>query len=315
MKISVAIPLYNKEKYIGRAITSVLKQTVQPDEIIVVDDGSADHSVREVQKFNDARIRLVQQENRGEGAARNRAVEEATHELVAFLDADDEWKPDFLLHIRELYEKFPDCGAYATAYEMMLPNGRAVLAKFKGIPAHSWIGIIPDFFKVAQEGSPFCSSSVALSRKIFQSLKGFPEGIKQGADRMLWVRLGIEFPVAFCSSSQSIYYTDIPNSALHTRYDSYPIISKMIEEMLKNNEIPSPLLADIADYNTFLKLQRIYHLVIIGRMKDARELLRATAPRRKYYFQIAYWRLVTIFPSWIVSLARVVRLQVRKSSS
>ena len=90
--ISVVIPLYNKEKQIKRTIQSVLTQTFQDFEIVIVNDGSTDNSTIEVEKIKDSRIRLIHQENAGVSAARNKGIEEAKYELIALLDADDEWK-------------------------------------------------------------------------------------------------------------------------------------------------------------------------------------------------------------------------------
>ena len=90
--ISVVIPLYNKEKQIKRTLQSVLTQTFQDFEIVIVNDGSTDNSTIEVEKIKDSRIRLIHQENAGVSAARNKGIEEAKYELIAFLDADDEWK-------------------------------------------------------------------------------------------------------------------------------------------------------------------------------------------------------------------------------
>ena len=87
--ISVVIPLYNKEKEIARTLRSVLAQTSQPLEIIVVDDGSTDGS-----------------------AARNRAMQEACGEYAALLDGDDTWEPGYLAEIERLIAAYPGCGAY-----------------------------------------------------------------------------------------------------------------------------------------------------------------------------------------------------------
>mgnify|MGYP000079277661 CR=1 FL=1 len=84
MKISVVIPLYNKEKYVKRAINSVLNQTYQEFEIIVINDGSSDNSEAKVKEINDNRIKLITQENAGVSAARNRGIKEAKYELIAF---------------------------------------------------------------------------------------------------------------------------------------------------------------------------------------------------------------------------------------
>ena len=91
--ISVVIPLYNKVKYIRRALDSVLNQTSADLEVIVVDDGSTDGGGHVVLRQHDGRVRLIRQGNKGVSVARNRGVSEARADLIAFLDADDEWLP------------------------------------------------------------------------------------------------------------------------------------------------------------------------------------------------------------------------------
>jgi glycosyltransferase involved in cell wall biosynthesis len=89
--VSVMIGVYNGAPYIAEAIESVLAQDYEPLELIVVDDGSTDGSADVARRFPEARV--FRQENGGNGSARNRAVEEATGELYAFLDADDRFTP------------------------------------------------------------------------------------------------------------------------------------------------------------------------------------------------------------------------------
>lgn len=91
MRISAVIPTHNRRKYVGRAIESILAQTVPVDEIIVVDDGSTDGTAEEIQRLFGERVRVVRQENGGVSAARRRGVLEAKGEWIAFLDSDDEW--------------------------------------------------------------------------------------------------------------------------------------------------------------------------------------------------------------------------------
>ena len=93
--VSVVIPAYNMEKYIGRAIDSVLAQTRQPDEIIVVDDGSTDNTADVIKSYG-SRVHYIRQENGGASVARNTGIEAAKSEWIAFLDADDEWLPEKL---------------------------------------------------------------------------------------------------------------------------------------------------------------------------------------------------------------------------
>ena len=121
--ISVVIPLYNKAHQIANTLYSVLKQTFRNFEIVVVDDGSTDNSVQEVEKVNDIRIRIIHQKNAGVSAARNKGIEEARYNLIAFLDADDEWKPEYLETQYNLFLKYPQCNVYACGYEFCNSNG------------------------------------------------------------------------------------------------------------------------------------------------------------------------------------------------
>ena len=89
--VSVMIGAYNAAPYLGEAIESALGQDYEPIELIVVDDGSTDGTADVARSF--AQTKLIQQENGGNGAARNRAVENASGELYAFLDADDRFTP------------------------------------------------------------------------------------------------------------------------------------------------------------------------------------------------------------------------------
>ena len=96
LKCSVIVPLYNKVGSIQRTIDSILAQTLTDFEVIIVDDGSTDGSTQVTAKCTDSRVRIVSQVNAGPGAARNRGISESCGEYLAFLDADDEWLPEFL---------------------------------------------------------------------------------------------------------------------------------------------------------------------------------------------------------------------------
>src|SRR5437867_3735627 len=117
MRVSVIIPLFNKAPYIARALTSVAAQTNRDFDVMVIDDGSTDDGPRIVEAFNDLPIRLINQKNAGPGAARNRGLELAQGELVAFLDADDEWLPNYLSEsIRRLDEHGSSVAAIISGY-------------------------------------------------------------------------------------------------------------------------------------------------------------------------------------------------------
>ncbi|MEO0591507.1 MAG: glycosyltransferase family A protein, partial [Pseudomonadota bacterium] len=95
--ISVVMPIYNVEAFVGEAVQSVLNQTFEDFELICVDDGGSDRSIDVVREFNDPRIRLVHQVNRGLAGARNSGIAHALGEFVALLDSDDIWHRDKLM--------------------------------------------------------------------------------------------------------------------------------------------------------------------------------------------------------------------------
>lgn len=109
--VGVVIPLYNKGILVRRALNSVLNQTYQNFEVVVVDDGSTDEGPDVVRECSDPRVRLIQQANAGPGAARNRGVQETQAPYLTFLDADDEWMPRFLEVYVESLRRHPDCDA------------------------------------------------------------------------------------------------------------------------------------------------------------------------------------------------------------
>ncbi len=95
-QVTVIIPLYNKERTVARALESVQAQEFTDFEVIVVDDGSSDQGPQVVRSFADPRFRMVHQPNAGPGSARNHGGNLARGDLLAFLDADDEWRPEYL---------------------------------------------------------------------------------------------------------------------------------------------------------------------------------------------------------------------------
>ncbi len=110
---SVVIPLYNRADIIGRTIQSVMDQTFKDFEIVVVDDGSVDHPEVVFERLNNDRIRYIRQSNAGGSAARNRGIDEARGEFIAFLDSDDTFLPRHLETMLSLLRQAPNTVAYS----------------------------------------------------------------------------------------------------------------------------------------------------------------------------------------------------------
>ena len=206
--ISVIIPLYNKEAGVATALRSVLAQTYQDFEIVVVDDGSTDGSVAVVESFDDPRIRLIRQQNAGVSAARNRGIAEAKGEYVAFLDADDEWIPEFLKEICTLQTAFPNCKAQATNY-IFNSNGKKSPTILRRIPFKGERGVLTNYFEVAScSHPPVWTSAVCIERKLLQEIGGFPVGIKSGEDLLTWACIAVRTQWAYSLKALSQYNFD-----------------------------------------------------------------------------------------------------------
>jgi len=229
--VTVVLPLYNKEAEVKRAVESVLSQTVSNFELVLVNDGSTDKGPEKVRGINDSRIRIIDQENAGVSAARNRGIIEARADLIAFLDADDEWKPSFLETILNLKDKFSTCSVFATNYLYREVNGKYRLPIIRGLPPHPWEGILEDYFGVAVKSDPpLWTSAVAVIKEAILSVDLFPIGVTSGEDLLTWARLALKYRIAYSSTSCSEYW--IPSKPRMP--DINDVVGKELFRLMKN---------------------------------------------------------------------------------
>jgi glycosyltransferase involved in cell wall biosynthesis len=137
---SVVIPVYNRARVLRNALASVLEQSYQDFEIVVVDDGSNDHPERVVEELQDPRIRILRQNNRGGGAARNAGIDAARGRFIAFLDSDDRFLPAHLETMRGLVEGTHGLVAYARVITDR-GQGRSLLKPPRAIGPHEDMAI------------------------------------------------------------------------------------------------------------------------------------------------------------------------------
>lgn len=294
--VSVVVPLYNKEAHIKNTLNSILVQTIKDFEIIIVNDGSTDMSAEMVKSLNDPRIRLINQKNEGVSVARNRGINEARADLVAFLDGDDEWKPNFLEEILELRDKYPKAGIYATAYGKS-KRGEIKIANIKGFPSAPWKGLIPSYFlSVALGDSPICSSSVCVPKFTLLDVGMFKVGVKWGEDDDLWGRIALKYPVAFSWEIGAIYNQDATNRACNSQYPikEHPFVERIRIMMNDGLELKDfPYLGEcIAKFQIIAAKQDISN----GYNSLARKNLKQCKTKLLYREKI-FWYLVSILPN------------------
>lgn len=200
-QISVVIPLYNKRPYIRRAVDSVLAQSFRNFELIVVDDGSTDGSHEMLADIADPRLRLIRQDNAGEGAARNCGIEEASANWIAFLDADDMWFPGHIDELAALISFYPGSGLVATG-NCEVADG-AALGSIPRQPSN--IRQIDYFIEAARRIGIINSSCAAVSRTAIRKCGGFGR-FRAGADLEFWARVALNYPVVLSDRITSIYF-------------------------------------------------------------------------------------------------------------
>lgn len=189
--VSVIVPTYNRGDLVTQAVDSLLRQTVPPDEIIVVDDGSTDHTRAALEPFM-ARIRYIHQENGGLAAARNRGIRESRGELLAFLDSDDLWEPRMLEAALETFRRHPEAGAVFTADRDIdhngHPTGRVHTKRSPGIH-------FTPLSMLTRDTGVGCGRPPIVRRAWVEKLGMFDETMRCAVDCDMWLRYAFSVPM------------------------------------------------------------------------------------------------------------------------
>lgn len=229
--VSVVIPTYNRAFVIGDAIRSVLEQTFQDFEIIVVDDGSTDNTAEVVKSFNDDRIRYIRlDKNRGAAAARNVGTRESKGEYIAFLDSDDLWLPTKLEKQLEVFKKSnPGVGVvYCDIFVLLRHRVYVVKRRDKG---HIYSELL---------GGAISTPSLLIRREILKDVGGWDESFPAVQDRELELRISKKYGFEYVDSievvvrafSKGVSYLNNPNRILGLNL----FMKKYLKDLLANKQ-------------------------------------------------------------------------------
>lgn len=229
--ISVVIPAYNAEAYLRRCVDSACAQTFRPQEIVLVNDGSTDGTALIAESYGDA-VKHVFQENGGEPAARNTGVRRARGDWIAFLDADDEWRPHHLMNAVKCLQSHPELkwyGAPADAY--VHESGRLVnkyVKKENGILVDD--AYFEDYMIAFPPYAHFSSDTMVIHRSVFDEVGMFDSERLVGCDIDMWFRIGLRFPkVGYCHEVAANIYRR-SSSLSHTKKWDYQFSLKRFRE-------------------------------------------------------------------------------------
>lgn len=267
---SVVVPCYNKANVISITINSVLAQTYSDYEIIIVDDGSTDDSIRIINSYQDSRIRLIKQNNSGVSITRNKAIEESNGVWIAFLDADDWWQPDYLKSLKNMSLLEPEISVLTSNFSSK-PTSQywpPLTSKPPTKLTYRIIDNIPKAFN--QNRTPFFTSSVCVRRKyLMEEDYIFAPNISNGEDLDLWFRLGEKHKFLCINFPLVIYRTAQESSLSQIHFHEKPFHLIEINKRINKGLIPAKL---IGEYKVFEANHYIHNgrkLLIKGSRLDA----------------------------------------------
>lgn len=193
-KVSAVIPNYNYAQYIGEAVESALHQTYENIEVIVVDDGSSDDSLKVLSAFGN-RIMVISQKNAGVATARNNGVKASTGEYVAFLDADDVWLPEKIEQQVACFLAKPELGLVHVGVQDISADGRDLDVHADGMQGRVSHELLLFDRPVILGGG----SGIMVRRKIFDEVGGFDMRLSTSADWDLFYQISSRYEVGFVS--------------------------------------------------------------------------------------------------------------------
>ncbi len=272
--ISVVIPLYNKGRYIERALSSVLTQTYPPLEIIVVDDGSTDDGPEKVLNCRDERVVLNKQSNKGPGAARNAGLSRARGKYIAFLDADDEWMPHFLEEGLQLLE---DKAAKVT----VVCTGYFSYPEMKMIPVNENLNGVYEItdqtdIRMARRIFSYMWTCTTIMRtKVVRNWGGFFDNYNciVGEDHFLFYKLLFNERIGIISKPGGIYHREASDISGCKRQTPLPISPYLTDPNDIFAVCPRSKEHILMSLLSIRVLEKAKSLSIWGQGKDARKLL------------------------------------------
>jgi len=194
--VSIIIPTYNYARYIRHAVDSALKQSYSNIEIIVIDDGSTDETQAVLSEYGD-RIRVISQPNQGASAARNRGIREAGGDYIAFLDADDAYRPENVAEKVAYLQSHPEYSWCYSNWTWVDENGHAYRLGSDIEACLAYLKAQGDVLLLALQGYLLGTNVFLFSREVMQAITGFDESLAVLEDYDLYVRAAARFPLGY----------------------------------------------------------------------------------------------------------------------
>jgi glycosyltransferase involved in cell wall biosynthesis len=263
-EVAVVIPAYNAAKWLPQALQSLRAQTMPPSEVVVVDDGSTDDTAQ-VATAHGAKV--VQQQQQGPGAARNRGIRESTAPWIAFLDADDWFEP---LKLERQCTRMQQLGAAVSSTDAWLVRGKAV-ERTKN--ADRAVPEVLTFDRLLQ-GNPVICSTVMLQRSVLSERGMFDEDptLIATEDYDLWLRLSRREPIAYFAEPLTFYR--VHDSSLSANARFLRGVDRILDKVAADSDIDAQHRQLIARRRAAARLDVAWDHIAAGRGHEARVVIR-----------------------------------------
>jgi glycosyltransferase involved in cell wall biosynthesis len=281
-KFSVVIAVYNKEKFIGNTLQSVLNQTFTDFEIIIFNDGSTDTSEQIINSFTDPRISYHSQFNAGAAAARNAAIKKASAPYVALLDADDIWEANYLEEQNRLIAKYPNESVFAC--NSAIKDGKNSINETYSVSLEGKEDVVVNFFEASYISSIINSSTTVLKKEVFETTGIYDTTIKSGEDTDLFIRIGLNYNIVFSPkilvtiirNQESLSQTtlSVKNKPTFEAYNHLEVSNKPLKKFLDLNRYSMALLAKLG--NEKEAFQKYYDKIELSNLNSKQRLLLKT---------------------------------------
>lgn len=234
---SVIMPYYKNRNVIERSLNSILNQTNQNFEIIIVDDGSEDEIEQYISSIHDSRIHFLSQKNAGVSVARNSGIKAASGEWICFLDSDDEWMPDHLAELKLMQDQFPNSQFLITSYLRKGNTEYYSNSLFPDDVERYWV--IDDLLRLSvYKPGIIHTNSVCIKKTLLDKCGLFEPKISKGEDTDLWYRCSLFTEVIASKKTTTIYHRDGSFLTKTKSFNYNWIFLKREQELLSNEEIP-----------------------------------------------------------------------------
>ncbi len=279
--VSVIVPVYNKERYVARAVASVRAQTFSDYALLLIDDGSTDGSRAVCAGLLGPDDRLLCQPNRGPGAARNAGFRAARGTFVATLDADDTWHPEHLERMVGCARRFPEVGAVFCGLAS-LPSGRRTIPAEAVLPGGAAEGVVPSWFRAKLHG--YFQPSAFLADRARLLAIGLPlDDLRCWEDAELFGRLALHYPLGFVREVLAWYHEGADGRLLSRPNTAYPPFVRTLRRALAAGRVPDGQRRDAREYLAKMLLLHAEHLLAAGQRLRALDVLLVDCPRSEVF--------------------------------